>query len=607
MKRSILASCVSIGVAAAGAWAHSPPDARADKTAVAMLEITGTPAEKPGPLAWLAGDEHPTLRTLVTALGAAARRDDLRGVVIRLRDAQLKTSHVEELGGAIRALRDAGKKVHVFAEAYDTPGLLLGSFADEVIVQSGGEVSLPGVYMEEMFLADTLAWAGITANMVQVGDYKGASEQLARTGPSPQWDQNISQLLDGMYANIRATLKRGRGLSDEQLDRAMEKAWMATGGEAKGVRLVDSEVDLATLSDHLARSYNGPVAWVYDLVSDGPAKPDLSNPLTLLSKLMEKPSHEPTRPTIALVPIDGAIVDGDSKGQGLFGGGEVGSRTVRNALEEIRSKDLIKGVILRIDSPGGSAIASEVIWQGVRRVAEKKPVWVSVGSMAASGGYYIAVSGDRIYVNPSSVVGSIGVVGGKMALGGLYAKLKVHVVGRGRGPMAGMFASAQPWTPEQVTLVRQKMTETYDLFTRRVAAGRKGIDLTQTAEGRLFTGDRAIDLKMADAVGGLRTALDDMARELHLATYDVMDFPGPKGLGEMLEDVFGGLAMGPGAPGDGTATARAGPVLAGEMVTLLREAMGPRAWQSVRDSLGAFVQLRDHPVLLVMPRVIIVR
>src|SRR6185503_16964690 len=132
-------------------------------------------------------------------------------------------------------------------EGYETADLMLGSFADEVLAQAGGEVSFPGVYMEEMYLADTLAWVGLKADYVQVGDYKGASEPMARTGPSKEWDQNINQLLDSLYANIRKPLIKGRKLTDAKLDAAMETVWMADAGEAVKAGLVDKEVDLAEL------------------------------------------------------------------------------------------------------------------------------------------------------------------------------------------------------------------------------------------------------------------------------------------------------------------------------------------------------------------------
>jgi protease-4 len=317
-----------------------------------------------------------------------------------------------------------------------------------------------------------------------------------------------------------------------------------------------------------------------------------------MKALSESPHHAPKGPAIAVLHIDGAIVDGDSAAGGLFGEQCVGSRTVRNALEDMRSEVKIKGVVVRIDSPGGSATASEVIWQGIRRVAEKKPVWVSVGSMAASGGYYIAVSGNKIYVNPSSIVGSIGVVGGKFAMGGLYDKLKVRVVERSRGPMGGMFTSVTPWSPEQIEQVRSKMRRTYDLFTSRVAGGRKGIDLGRTAEGRLFAGQKAIDLKMADQLGGLADCIEDLADELKLDEYEVLDYPGPKSLQEMMEDIFGKFAMAPGARS---------PALAGELGAVMREVVGASSWGQVRDSLGAIMQLRREPVVLTMPRALIVK
>src|SRR5690606_18359825 len=197
------------------------------------------------------------------------------------------------------------------------------------------------------------------------------------------------------------------------------------------------------------------------------------------------------------------------------------------------------------NSPGGSAIASESIWLGLERIAESKPVWVSVGSMAASGGYYIAVAGERIYVNPSSIVGSIGVVGGKPVLGGTYDKRNINVVSRDRGPAASLMSTVEPWTEQQRTLVRERMTETYELFVERVKAGRRDIEIEKTAEGRLFAGRKAIELNMADRLGGLDVAIRDLAEELSLAEgrYDVMHYPGPKSIEEMLQEMLGGFGL----------------------------------------------------------------
>jgi protease IV len=589
--RSVLcAAAVTVGVAGT-VWAQ-------EKARVGLVELEGTPAEQPSPLAWLAmGGEKPTLRQLVEGLNAAARNDSLKGIVIRLKDVELNRTQIEEIGAAIKTLRGAGKKVHVLAEGYGAAELVLASYADEIIVQTGGPVSLPGLYMEEMFLADTLSWIGVKAELVQVGDYKGANEMMTRAKPSPAWESNISQLLDSMYANMRGQLKAGRSLSDEQLDKAMERAWLAEAEDAKEVRLVDAIVDMPDLTDHLKARYKAEIAWDNTVLKadEAPAM-DMSNPFAIFSMLSKKPDHKPKRDTIAVVHVDGTIVDGDSTAGGMFGGeGSTGSRTIRNALEEIRKQDLIKGVIVRIDSPGGSATASEVIWQGLRKVAEDKPVWISIGSMAASGGYYCAVAGDKIYVNPSSIVGSIGVVGGKIAMQGLYDKVKLNVVSRSRGPKAALFRSTQPWSAEEIAAVRGKMQQTYDLFTKRVSAGRKGIELGKTAEGRLFTGNVAVGLKMADEVGGLDDAIKDLAASKGLDGYDVLDYPGPKSLEELVQDMLGGFgAKAPGVRGPLSELAVAGEQL-----------LGTKAWKQVRGSLEAMAQLREQRVLLVMPRAIV--
>lgn len=581
------------GVCAAAAPAVEP-GTRSDGTArLGLVELSGRPTEKPGPLDWIMGRGEPTLGDIVRSIDDAAGDESLRALFVRVKDAELSRTQIEEIGAALLRARGAGKKVHVFADAYGGPELLLASYADEVIAQAGGPVQLPGLYMEEMFLADTLAWAGVKADMVQIGDYKGASEQMARSAPSPQWEQNISQLLDSLYATMRQSLKKGRNLSDSQLDEAMEKAWLADAETAKAVGLVDTVLDLPSLNRHLEESYKSGVTWSENLVETqrGPGLDIMSNPFMFFQKLMSaKPMTKATGPTIAVLHIDGQIVDGDSGG-GFFGGeGTVGSRTIRNAIEEIRGQSQIRGVVVRIDSPGGSATASEVIWRGLRRLAEKKPVWVSVGSMAASGGYYCAVAGDRLYVNPSSIVGSIGVVGGRVSLAGLYDKLKVGVVSRARGPRAGIFRSTDPWTPEELALVRAKMQETYDLFTRRVTDGRKGIDLSQTAEGRLFAGKTAVDLKMADRVGGLHETLDDLAAHVGLSGYEVMDFPGPKPLDEVIDDFLKGIKAPRSASADLANTARA--------------VFGERNWPQIRGALEGLMGLRERPVMLMTPKVL---
>jgi len=578
-----------ISVAALPALAGSAPS-------VAVIEIEGSPAEMQTGFTWL-GDGGQTLLGLVETLDTLAVDDEFSGVLLRLKDASLGYTQVEELGSAIRRVRDAGKRVDLFAEGYGTTELLLGSHADKVVIQKGGAVSFPGMYMEEMFLADTLSWVGVEAQLVQVGAYKGANEQMTRSSPSPEWDQNISSLLDALYANMRSDLTEGRGMTDAELDEAMKVAWMASGEEAIRAGLIDAEVDLPNLPDFLRSAYGESVKWVNDPYAVRQAKADFSNPFAIFSQIGKSAEIRVDHPTIAVLHINGTIIDGDSSSGGLFGGGtSVGSRTVRNAIEQIMKEPLIKGVVVRVDSPGGSAIASEVMWQGIDRLKGEKPVYVSVGSMAASGGFYVLSAGDKVFVNPSSIVGSIGVVGGKYSMGELYEKAKIKIVERSRGPMASLFGSSEAWGESELAAVRDRMTQTYDLFTSRVVAGRPGIDLSKTAEGRLFVGSDAVGLKMADEVGGLDDAVNEIASTLDLSDFDVVHYPAPLSFEDVLENMLGGMVNAPGVA--------AGP---GSVGAVLKAVLGESRYRAAVDSLNGITLLQTEPVLLVNPSAIIIR
>lgn len=586
--RSVTRTLAATVLAAASSFALAAPKS------LAVLEIQGGLAERDAGYTWL-GEGGETLLGLITTIDTLAYDDEFDGLVIRLKDAAIGTTQVEEIGAALQRYRDEGKKVHIFSEVYGPGDLLLSAYADEVILQAGGMVSFPGLHMEEMYLASMLDWIGVKAQLVQVGDYKGANETMTRSEPSQAWDSNISSLLDAMYANMREIMTEQRGLSERELDKAMKIAWAANGMEAIESGLVDAVVDLPVLKDHLSEYYNDEVSWVKEPYAVSDPSMDFSNPFAFLSMMSQQSRVTIDFPTIAVLHIDGTIIDGDSTEGGMFGGGSsTGSRTIRNAIEDIIKEDLIEGVVIRVDSPGGSAMASEVMWQGIQRLRKHKPVWVSVGSMAASGGFYVLSGGERVYVNPSSVVGSIGVVGGKYAIGGVLDKLQVHVVERSRGPVGSLMSTSAPWDQSQVELIRDEMTDTYELFTSRVEAGREGIDLSKTAEGRLFVGSDAIKLKMADEIGGLDDALNDLADELDMVDFDVAHYPEPPTFEEYINEMLGGFISAP--------EIRINPV-----ETALRAVLGDDRYTQVVDQLNAITLLRNERVLLVSPSALIFR
>lgn len=589
------------------ACAASVPIASAD---VAYMELDGPVIERdPAGTGLFADPDQRTLRQLVDSIQAMQSRADIDGLVIRIKPGfSMGGTQIDEVGAALESLSDAGTPVHLFAESYGPAEVLLASYCDEAIMQTGGGFNSPSVYMEEMFLASAMRRVGLEPSYVQIGDYKGASEMMANSEPSEAWEENISGLLDAMYANLTTRMSDGYGLSKGDVEKALEATFWADAEIAIDAGMLDAHLDFLDLRDHLEKTYGKGFAYERDVwASRGVEVPDFASmgafqALTTLMEMFaaENAERRTTRDTIALLYVDGAIVDGPSSQGGLFGGASVGSDTVRRALAKIERDDNIKGLVIRIDSPGGSAIASEIIWQGVRRVADAgKPVYVSVGSMAASGGYYIAVAGDKVYVSPGSIVGSIGVVGGKIAMGGLYEKLDINVVARSRGPRAGLLSSLSTWDAGERAFIRRMMTETYDLFVRRVELGRNGIDIGKTAEGRLFLGEDAIGLNMADAMGGIDVAMSDMAGALALSegAYDVFEFPEPLSFEEMLA----------GAIPFAQAGHQSGHRDALGIGVALREVLGEEAWTKIGTAARAMMELRDHPVVLTSPRVLIER
>lgn len=602
-----LVSVVGLTVAPTAAPAMTMTDDGPDTTTtvskIGWITLDGAVAEKPDPLLAILGDpdDQTTIRNLVAKFDAAATRGDIEALVVNIEAAAMNRSQIDAVRNAIDRVQAAGKPVYVFAELYGTAELLIGSAADEMYIQPGGVVSFPGIYAEEIFLADTFRMIGIEPDFLQIGDYKGASEQYANTEPSEEWSENIENLLDDMWAQNCEALREGRGYNKRELDRVLKKAWMADADVAIELGLLDRVVDERDLRSTIEKRHNVSESTKSLGGSDSGMKIDFKNPFAIFSLLGRKPNYENTRDTLAVIHIDGPIVDGDSAPASLLGGSTVGSRTVRDALKAVEDDDLIKGLIVRINSPGGSAIASEMIWSGVRRVAQKKPVYVSVGSMAASGGYYIAVSGDKIFVDQTSIVGSIGVVSGKLARGGLYDKLHIGVAPRSRGPWAGLLAASREWNNDERAAMRQMMIDVYDLFAKRVVQNRGDkVDMDKIAEGRLFTGRQALENGMADGLADFDGTITMLAQEVGLydGQFDVKTYPTPKSFEDMLSEMlpFASIQSGANPLAKSIGEAAAGAVL--------EQVLGAEKWMQIRDSMNALMQLERGGVVLASPRVL---
>lgn len=576
---------------------------------VGWLELSGELAEEPPPFAWVkSGEGRPRLRDVLAQLRFVAEDQRYLGVVIHLDQPVLHLTQIDQLADAIAAVRKAGKKALVFSEAYDLPTYLLASSADRVLMQHRGIIELAGLSIEEMYLAGLLEKIGLKADMVQVGAYKGAEEPLTRTGPSPQWNQNMDALLDDLYGRLVDRLAANRGMKRADFEKAMTDSWQLDDAELVKRGLIDQSVN-RDLTDATAAHFGEEFSWDEDM-GRGPEVAPLDNPFALMKLLMESQAPRATRPSLALIHAYGPITSGDSTAgrspsrAGMFGGPSIGSRTIAEALADAAEDPNIRGIVLRIDSPGGSALASEVIWQALREAGREKPIYVSIGSMAASGGYYMASAGHEIYVSPDSIVGSIGVVGGKIVMGGLYEKIGVGVHRRSRGPLGDVFNSVTPFTPEQRGLIEASMKRVYEQFLDRVRSGRgkRLANAALVAEGRLFSGAQAVRNGMADKLGGVDDCVRALARVVNLeeGRYDVINLPAPLSLAEYLDQVFGDVR----APMSGGSVAS---LEAAWSLGLFERLSGPGVWPRLSELARGLTMLRDEHVLTLMPAAVIVR
>jgi protease-4 len=510
---------------------------------VAYFNLTDPIAEGQASFS-LFGDYRLNLRSLLERLEQAKADRTIKGVLITLGEPGLSLSQAAELRDGLASVVKAGKPVFVHADGYDTTLYTIASGASDICLLEGGEIMLPGIGIESMFYKGLFDKVGVKADYVQIGEYKGADESYTRLKASDELRGEMTKLTQGLYDEIVAGIATARKI-DPSIVRQTIDDTMVSGKVAKARGLVDHLIDQDGLRELMTSKLAGGTGGQIDLDPFYGAQKreavDFSNIFSLLSSLTKRSEPDAAsadKPAVAVIYAEGVIVDGDGGENSLFGGDNVGSEPMRKAFRLALRDDNVKAVVVRIDSPGGSALASEVMWQGLRRLAAKKPVVISVGGMAASGGYYLASAGDTIYADPTGIVGSIGVVGGKFVMKDLYEKLGINTETFAKGRNAGLFSSAAPWDDRQRVMVTTWMKSTYDQFTGRVMTTRTGKikDIDLVARGRIFTARQAKELGMVDEIGGIRAAIAAAAKKggLKEGAFDVRQVPSPKTLGDYL-------------------------------------------------------------------------
>ncbi len=485
-----------------------------------------------------------SLRSLVGLMEKAGKDDDVKAVILTFDGMSMGFGQLEELRGAIAGLKAADKKVYVHAEGMD--------ILEYSLLCSGGDLSVApqsalwfiGIYTESIYVKDLLDKIGVQGDFLHMGDYKSAAEILTRSEPSEPAEENINWLLDSYYESLTKMISQSRGLTTERVRELIDNGpYMAEQAVEKG--LIDA---VETREEFLARvkdEVEGHVIVDNRYGQEKQIQVDLSNPFAFLAILSEmiNPPKRPQKDAVALIYVEGTIMPGHSQ-PSLFGlTGDAFSGDIRKALEKAAGDDSVKAVVMRVDSPGGSAEASEVILNATRLVKEKKPFIVSMGDVAGSGGYYISCGADMIFADEVTVTASIGVVGGKLITADLWDKLGVNWVGYKRGADADFLNSLKPFDDSQKQKLEDYMQKIYDVFKGHVAEGRgdkltKPID--EIAGGRVYTGRQALELGLVDKIGGISQAIDYAAAKASLEDYDIRIIPRPRDILTQLIEEYSG-------------------------------------------------------------------
>lgn len=507
---------------------------------VAVLELDAPIGELTA-FSWTGGKANTPLRELTTRIAAAAADPHVKAMIVRTSDLSIDMVHARELHDALQAFKGNGaRELDCHTERIAEAGYLVLTACDRIGIAPLGDVMIAGPAATPIHVKGLLDMLGVHADFLHVGAFKGAAEPLTREAPSPEMMQTLEAIVDRMHASYVELIADGRGMEPETARGLVDTA-MFLPEAAVAAELAD---EVATWEAFLEARRAGR-AWK-QMRAPNQMMGKLADFAALQRFLGMLPPERPSDPHIAVVYAVGNVVDGS--GGGIVGAREeIASRTLVAALRALAADDRVAGVVLRVDSGGGSALASEQIWQAVHELAARKPTVASMGSVAASGGYYIAAGTRRIFAEPETLTGSIGVVGGKIVIAGALGRIGVRGFDVHRGARARMYSPMTAWTDEERASIQAMMEQTYGTFVDRVAEGRK-LDraaVLAVAEGRVWTGADAKARGLVDDLGGLDDALAHVRREAGIGAEVALEvYPPEPTLRDILASL-GGVQTGP--------------------------------------------------------------
>jgi len=545
MRPLLLGIVIAFTASSGPAQDAAKPEEPAKEATVVELTLKGEypdamPLENPF------GPSPLHFRGLLDLIRKAAGDSNVAALHLRSESPALGLAKLREVHEALSALKAAGKKIYAFTEQPSLLDLLVLSVADRIEMPDSALVILPGVSAEVLYWKPLFDRLGIRFLVSHIGDFKSAYENYARRSMSPAFREVLEGLVESRYQAILGILAEGRGIPREKAAEAIDRSCL-TAADLKELGLIDEVATREHFWGDVKADLGVDRIKVQKKYGRRSIDLDPNNPFAMFRLLMEAFSPPTKRSSsaskIAVVYASGMIMPGKSQ-TSPFGGSVLGSETLVEALKTAADDATVKAIVLRIDSPGGSGVASDAIWRAVLEAKAKKPVVASMADVAGSGGYYIAMGASRILAQNDTLTGSIGVVSALVNLSGTMDLLGVRVERITRGKGANNFSPFAD--PEQVSMepLVRAMDSFYWQFVDKAAQGRGKTrdEIHAVAQGRVWVGSDALAKGLVDEIGGLRRAIQ-VARELAQVPaeekLEIVESPAAPNFLESLSEAFG--------------------------------------------------------------------
>lgn len=483
---------------------------------VVQLEINGEYPEGNDVLPSIFSTQNENFYSVITKLDAIAEDKNVKGLFVKINNSEFSNGQLEELGEKIAFVKSKGKEVITYTDTLTNKSYLLALNGNKIYMPptQAADINLTGYYSELAYykgLADRL---GVQFNVIHVGDYKSFGENYTKGKMSKEYKENITSLKDTVYNNFIEKISTSRGILTDEVNNKILSGMFVNGDINK--LLENKFIDKLITEDEIFK----------DIGKEN---------IISFTEYDKKEEIKNSKNKIAIFYLNGEIYTDNSKNGDLTN--SITPSGVQEKIDQIINNDEIKGVILRINSPGGSALASNIINSKIQNLKLKKPVYVSIGNVAASGGYYIASAGDKIFADKESITGSIGVVSLIPNFQKTLKKLDVNLETIQKGEYADLYSLTQDFTEKDRQKIYDSSVRVYDEFVNVVAKGRgKTSEYINTiGQGKVWLGEEGKNIGLVDEIGGLEATIASFSKDLKLENYQIIEVSGKAKIDKILK------------------------------------------------------------------------